>query len=94
MGSPASWSVESWRVKLTSCLRDTPPIEIGIFRFGPETTSSSFFFLAAFFWAFSRTLVGKKPLDRIFLIYWHTLTSLPLIIDLYCVSLPTIQPQT
>ena len=57
IGRPASWRVESWRVKLTSCLRGTPPIENGSFLVGPVEVSA--FFATFFLAAFSRTLVGK-----------------------------------
>jgi hypothetical protein len=58
-GRPASWSVESWRVKLVSCLLLTPPIERLIAFFFLAVTASPT--MADFLTFCSRTAVGKYP---------------------------------
>ena len=60
IGKPASWSVESWRVKVQSCLVEILPIVNDFFFRRPP-------FLAAVlrvFFAFSEILVTKNPFCR------------------------------
>src|SRR3989339_1630465 len=65
IGSPASWSVDSCRVKLVSTFDFTPPMEIDIslrFLIGVVVGVSPAFWRS---WI-SLMLVGKRPNERIF----------------------------